>query len=121
MNDKMGKVVENVIKKTESGELEWERVDNTYLRQNPFYYKHVCENDLTVDGINNYVAEYNNGYLFFSKDSEFGSAELAIQPHAKADLTVIEMGMRPQLRTLEATIREELDNPDDFIDSLLEE
>lgn len=121
MNDKMDKVIDNVIKKTKKGELEWERIDKTYFNRNPFYRNHIYENDITVDGINNYMAEYNNGYLFFTKDSDFSSGELAIQPHAKADLTVIEMGMGPQIRALEAIIREELDNPDDFIDSLLEE
>lgn len=38
-----------------------------------------------------------------------------------ANLTVIEAGMAPQLHNLEAVIREKMDNPDDFIDSLLEE
>lgn len=121
MSDKLSKVMDSIIRKTENGELEWERIDKTYFNCNPFYRDHIYENELTIDGINNYMAEYKNGYLFFTKDSDFSSGELAIQPNAKAALTVIEAGMGPQLRTLEAVIKEELDNPDEFIDSLLEE
>lgn len=121
MNDKMSRVIDNVIKKTQRGELEWERIDKTYFNQNPFYRNYIYENELNVDGINNYMAEYNNGYLFFTKDSDFSSRELAIQPHEKSDLTVIGAGMASQLHNLEAVIREKMDNPDDFIDSLLEE
>lgn len=120
MNDKLDRAVEAILQKTQNGIIDWERIDYGYCKENPFYRQHVSERDMAVDGINSYMAEYKEGYIFFTKQADFGYSEIAIQPNPNADITVLATGSTPKLRNLEATIKEELDNPDDFIDSLLE-
>lgn len=119
MADKLEKVVDAIIKKTESGEIEWERMDD-YNSQNPFYRNYISDNCMSFDSMNNYIASYNNGYIFFTNQSDAGYREIAIQPKENADITVLSTGRSQKLKTLEEVIKNELDNPDDFINSLLE-
>lgn len=74
---------------------------------------------MTLDGINSYVASYDEGYIYFTNQVEDGYREIAIQPKRNADITVLSTGRAPKLKNLEETIKNELDNPDDFIESLL--
>ena len=120
MRDKLDQAVEAILEKTQEGRIDWERIDRNYCNKNPFYRQHVIDYDMDVDGINSYMAEYKNGHIFFNKQADFGYSEISIQPNKSADITVLASGMAPNLQKLEASIKEELDNPDDFIDSLLE-
>lgn len=120
MNDKLEQAVDAIISKTESGTIEWERMAE-YKSQNPFYKRYLSDNFMTFDGVNNYMASYNDGYIFFTNQTDDGYREIAIQPHENADITVLSTGRSSKLKTLEEVIKNELDNPDDFINSLLEE
>lgn len=120
MSDKLEKAVDAIIQKTEDGKIEWERTDAGLLRKNPFYYKYISNNEMVEDNVNNYIAPYKDGYIYFTNQVEDGYREIAIQPRANADITVLSTGRSAKLRTLEETIKNELDNPDDFIDSLID-
>ncbi|MBQ9928968.1 MAG: hypothetical protein IJO65_13480 [Lachnospiraceae bacterium] len=121
MSDKLEKAVDAIIQKTEEGKIEWERTDAEMLRKNPFYYNYISNNDMAVDPVNNYVAPYKDGYIYFTNQVEDGYREIAIQPKVNADITVLSTGRSTKLRTLEEIIKNELDNPDDFIESLFDE
>lgn len=119
MNEKFEKAVDAIIKKTENGKIEWERTDIGIYNSNPFFHQYICDNCMEFDGINSYVAPYNNGFIYFTNQTDDGYRELAIQPNNNADITVISTGRSQKLKTLEETIKSDLDNPDDFINSLL--
>lgn len=122
MSDKLDRVVDAIIKKTEDGLLDWERIDGGYCKRNSFYRRYAEDNGLELDGINTYMASYDGGYIFFTNQSQFGYREIAIQPNKGADITTLSTGSAnstPKLSELESIIKEELDNPDDFLDSLL--
>lgn len=119
MNDKLEKVVDAVIDKTEKGKIAWERADINLYNENAFYHKYISNNYMTIDGVNNYVAPYKDGYIYFTNQVDDGYREIAIQPNKNADITVLSTGRSSKLVTLEEVIKNELDNPDDFIDSLL--
>ena len=121
MSDKLDKAVDAVIKKTEDGTISWERIDKDFYNKNSFYHKYVSDNYMMLDGVNNYIAPYNDGYIYFTNQVDDNYREIAIQPNKNADITVLSTGTSSKLRTLEETIKNELDNPDDFINSLLEE
>ncbi len=120
MNNKLAQAVEAVLKKTKVGELEWERIDRNECRENPFFQKYVFDNYIELDGIHNYRAAYNDGYIYFNNSAGEGYREVAIQPKKDADITVLSIGHIPVLEELETEIKYALDNPDEFIDSLLE-
>lgn len=120
MGDKLEKVVDAIINKTESGEIVWERSDIDLFKKNPFYHKYITNNDMTIDGVNNYVASFRDGYIYYTNQTEDGYRELAIQPKKNADITILSTGRQPKLRALEEIITNELDNPDEFIEYLLE-
>jgi len=120
MSDKLEKVVDAIINKTESGEIEWDRMDD-YSSQNSFYKNYISNNYMMFDEVNNYMASYNDGYIFFTNQTEEGYREIAIQPNKNADITVLSTGRSANLKMLEEVIKNKLDNPDDFINSLLEE
>lgn len=119
MNDKFEKALEAIIEKTESGRISWKRTDIELYRTNQFYNQYVKENDMGIDGINNYAAPYGEGYIYFTNQVEDGYRELAIQPNEKACISVLATGKMSKLTVLEETIKNELDNTDDFIDSLI--
>ncbi len=119
MSDKLEKVVEAIINKTESGEIEWERMDD-YNSQNPFFKNYISNNCMMFDAVNNYMASYNDGYIYFTNQTDESYREIAIQPNKNADITVLSTGRSENLKMLEEVIKNELDNPDDFINSLLE-
>lgn len=119
MNDKLEKAVDAVIDKTENGKIAWERVDVELYKKNAFYRKYVSNSDMIVDGVNNYIAPYKDGYIYFTNQVDDGYREIAIQPNKNADITVLSTGRSSKLTILEEVIKNELDNPDDFIDSLL--
>ena len=120
MNDKLERAVDAIIKKTEDGKIDWDRTDIDLWRKNPFYNKYVSNNDMAIDGVNNYIAQYKNGYIYFTNQVEDGYREIAIQPSDNSDITVLSSGTSAKLKSLEAIIKNEIDNPDDFIDSLLD-
>lgn len=120
MSDKLEKAVDAILKKTEENKIQWERTGEGLLKKNPFYYKYIDENCMSVDGVNNYMAPYNNGYIYFTNQITDGYREIAIQPNENADITVLSTGRSEKLKTLEEVIKNELDNPDDFINSLFE-
>ena len=120
MGDKLEKAVDAIIQKTEVGKIEWKRTDEELLRKNPFYYHYMSNSDMAIDGINNYIAPYKEGYIYFTNQVADGYREIAIQPSYNADITVLSTGRSSKLRTLEETIKNELDNPDDFIESLFD-
>lgn len=120
MSDKLEQAVEAIISKTENEMLDWRRVDKKDYDANPFYKQYIQNNQMWLDGINNYVAEYNNGYIYFTNQVEEGYREIAIQPKSNADITVLSTGRNTKLKNLEEVIKDRLDNPDDFIDSLFE-
>ena len=118
MGDKLNKAVDAIVKKTEEGKMDWERTDERMMRKNAFFRKYIDDNGIEFDGMNNYMAEYNQGYIYFSNQSGF--REIAIQPNNNADITILETGLSSNLRKLEELIKDRLDNPDDFINSLFE-
>lgn len=59
-------------------------------------------------------------YIYFTNQVEDGYREIAIRPKDNADITVLSTGRSSKLRTLEETIKSELDNPDAFIESLFD-
>lgn len=120
MGDKLEQAVDAIISKTESGQITWERIDSNLYNRNPFYKRYVSENYMIMDGVNNYVAPYKDGYIFFTNQVNDSYREIAIQPKSNADITVLSTGRSSKLKTLEETIKNELDNPDDFIESLLD-
>lgn len=120
MSDKLEKAVDAIMHKTESGTIAWKRMDDLNS-QNPFYKKYLSDNYMMFDRVNNYMAPYNNGYIFFTNQTDDGYREIAIQPNENADITVLSTGRSQKLKSLEEVIKNELDNPDDFINSLLEE
>lgn len=65
------------------------------------------------------MAPYKEGYIYFTNQVEDGYREIAIQPNKNADITVLSSGNSPKLKTLEETIKNELDDPDDFLDDLI--
>lgn len=115
------KTIEAIINKTKNKIIQWDRIDQNYINRNSFYKKYILDNFVNVDGINQYVASFTNGNIFFSKDSESGYCEVAIQPGPKAAIMPIKSGNSGALRILEEEIKEKIDNPDDFINKLLEE
>lgn len=119
MSDKFEKAVDGIINKTEDGKIEWERSDIDLWRKNAFYNKYISSNDMRIDGINNYVAPYKEGYIYFTNQVEDGYREIAIQPNENADITVLSSGNSPKLKLLEETIKNELDDPDDFLNDLI--
>lgn len=119
MSDKLEKAVDAIIQKTEDGKIEWERSDINLWKKNPFYNRYITENNMGIDGVNNYMAPYKDGYIYFTNQVEDGYREIAIQPNANADITVLSSGNSSKLRTLEETIKSDLDNPDDFLDDLI--
>lgn len=119
MNDKLEKAVDAIISKTENGQIDWARIDNDLCRRNAFYKKYISENYMALDVVNNYVAPYMDGYIYFTNQADSGYREIAIQPNENADITVLSTGRTSKLKTLEEIIKNELDNPDEFIDSLL--
>lgn len=120
MGDKLEKAVDAIIKKTGNGVINWERIDIKEYRSNPFYRKYVDDNYFELDGMNSYMAPYNGGYIFFTNQVNSGYREVAIQPKINADITVLSSGNDSKLKLLESTIKNELDSPDDFIDSLFD-
>lgn len=120
MGDKLEQAVEAIIDKTENEMLDWRRVDKKDYDVNPFYRQYIENNQMCLDGINNYVTEYNNGHIYFTNQVDEGYREIAIQPKANADITVLSTGRNAKLKILEEVIKDQLDNPDDFIDSLFE-
>lgn len=120
MNDKLEKAVDAIVNKTESGKIEWKRMDD-FNSQNPFYRKYLSDNYMAFDKVNNYMAPYNEGYIFFTNQTDEGYREVAVQPKEDSDITVLSTGRSEKLKTLEEVIKNELDNPDDFINSLIEE
>ena len=118
MSDKLEKAVDAIIAKTENGMIQWERKDVEMYKKNPFYKKYISDNYIVLDGINNYVSTYNEGYIYFTNQT--GYREIAIQPKENADLTILSSGSTSKLKSLEEIIKNSLDNPDDFIDSLLD-
>lgn len=119
MNDKLEKAVDAVIDKTEKGKIAWERTDANLYRENAFYHQYVSNSDMRIDGVNNYIAPYGDGYIYFTNQVDDGYREIAIQPNKNADITVLSTGRSSKLLTLEEIIKDKLDSPDDFIDSLL--
>lgn len=119
MNDKLDKAVDAITKKTESGVIEWKRMEN-FNEQNPFYQKYCSDNYMSFDHVNNYMASYKDGYIYFTNQVDENYREIAIQPNENADITVLATGHSSKLKTLEEVIKNELDNPDDFINSLFE-
>lgn len=119
MNDKLEKAVDAIMRKTESGTIEWKRMED-YSTQNPFYKKYLLDNYMTFDMVNNYMAPYNDGYIYFTNQTDEEYREIAIQPNENSNITVLSTGRSQKLKTLEEIIKNELDNPDDFINSLLE-
>lgn len=61
------------------------------------------------------------GDIFFYNQTDEGYREVAIQPKENSDITVLSTGRSEKLKTLEEVIKSELDDPDDFINSLIEE
>lgn len=118
MSDKLEKAVEAIVAKTEDGKIQWERKNEEVYRKNPFYRKYVSEHFITLDGISDYVAPYKEGYIYLSNQS--GYREIAIQPNDNADITVLSAEPGGKLKRLEDVIKNNLDNPDDFIDSLFD-
>lgn len=119
MNDKLEKAVDGILKKTENGKIDWERSSIDLFQENPFYKKYITDHDMVIDGVNNYVAPYKNGYIYFTNQVADGYSEIAIQPNEKADITILSSGNSSQLETLEETIKNNLDNPDDFLNDLI--
>ena len=119
MSDKLEKAVDAIIDKTENGQISWERIDTNWYNKNAFYKNYISENYMALDVINNYVASYNEGYIYFSNQLHDGYREVAIQPNKNADITILSTGRTSKLKTLEEIIKGKLDNPDEFIDSLL--
>lgn len=119
MSDKLEKAVDAIIDKTENGQISWERIDTNWYNKNAFYKNYISENYMALDVINNYVASYNEGYIYFSNQLNDGYREVAIQPNKNADITILSTGRTSKLKTLEEIIKGKLDNPDEFIDSLL--
>lgn len=119
MSNKFEKAVDAIIQKTGDGKIEWKRTDINLWRENAFYNKYITDNEMAIDGVNNYMAPYKDGYIYFTNQVEDRYREIAIQPNANADITVLASGNSTKLRTLEDTIKSVLDNPDDFLDDLI--
>lgn len=75
---------------------------------------------MTVDFVNHYMAPYKDGYIYFTNQVDDGYREIAVQPRANAGITVLATGRSSKLRILEDAIKSELDDPDDFIESLID-
>ena len=119
MDNKFERVLEAIIDKTESGNILWKRTDTELYRTNPFYSQYIRDNDMGIDGINNYSASYGEGYIYFTNQVEDGYRELAVQPNKTACVSVLATGRVPKLTVLEDKIKNKLDNTDDFIDSII--
>ena len=120
MDNKFAQAVDAVIKKTEENKLVWERVGTEFYQNNPFFRKYIQDNYILLDGINNYMALYKEGYIYFNNSEGGGYREIAIQPKEGADVTVLSMGRVNSLEKLENAIKSKLDNPDEFINSLID-
>ena len=120
MSDKLEKAVDAIIKKTEEGSIKWERNSADLMKKNLFYGKYILKNDMEIDYVNNYFAPYKDGYIFFTNQVNYGYREIAIQPKQDADITVLSTGRSDKLRALELMIKNKLDDPDDFIESLFD-
>ena len=120
MTDKLDKAVEAITLKTKNNKIEWERMTGSLSTQNVFYKQYILDGGFEYDGINCYVAHFKDGYIYFNNSSSDEYKELAIQPSSKSDITVLAFGSK-KLKELENSIKNTLDNPDDFIDSLLNE
>lgn len=118
MSEKLEKAVDAIIKKTEEGQILWDRVDANICKNNPFYLQYINENFMDFDLVNNYVAPYNDGYIYFTNQTFSDYREIAIQPKSNASITVLSTGRSSKLKGLEENIKDELDNPDEFIESL---
>ena len=121
MSDKLEKAVDAIIEKSKDGRISWERTDKEYYKKNPFYFQYIQENVMGIDGINSYTASYGDGYIYFTNQVEDGYKEIAIQPNKNACLSILSTGRSAKLTALEETIKNELDNTDDFIASLIDE
>lgn len=120
MSDKLDKVVDAISAKTNNNDIEWDRMKGSFEKQNPFYRQYIMDNYFNYDGMNCYVAEYNNGYIYYTKSPNDKYGELSIQPSEDTDLTILaSSGSNKKLEELENTIKNKIDNPDDFINSLL--
>ncbi len=120
MSEKLEKAVDAIISKTEKGQISWNRIDANILKNNPFYKQYISENYMELDLINNYVAPYNGGYIYFTNQTFSDYREIAIQPKENASITVLSTGRSVKLKMLEENIKNELDNPDEFIESLID-
>ena len=72
-----------------------------------------------MDTVNCYQADYNNGVIYYTNQIYDGFRELDVQPEADKAITKVSKDYR-QLSYLEDAIRKQIDNPEDFLSSLLE-
>lgn len=115
------KLISAIKEKTENKILGWERITQDDFRNNPFLYKHFSDNDMAFDVINSYKASYNKGEIYFTNQEFDSYRQVFVQPDIGKAVTVLEQGNNSLLCDLENDIKEQIDNPNDFLQSLLED
>lgn len=119
--EKSKKLVSAIKEKTENDKIGWERITQDDFRNNPFLYKHFSDNDMAFDILNSYKASYNKGEIYFTNQEYDSYRQVFVQPDCGKAVTVLEQGNNTLLRELENDIKAQIDNPDEFLDSLLED
>ena len=74
---------------------------------------------MAMDTVNCYQTNYNNGVIYYTNQIYDGFRELDVQPEADKAITKVSKDYL-QLSFLEEAIRKQIDNPEDFLSSLLE-
>ena len=119
--EKYIKVVSAIKEKTENKKIEWMRIEKNDFENNPFLYRHFSDNDMAFDVYNSYKASYNKGTIYFTNQEYDSYRQVSIQPEEGKAFTVLDQGNDELLQELEKDIKAQVDNPDDFLDSLLDD
>lgn len=117
--ERENKLINVIIEKTTNSSLVWRRIQKVDFDSNIFLRRYYSDNNMAMDTVNCYQADYNNGVIYYTNQIYDGFRELDVQPEADKAITKVSKDYR-QLSYLEDAIRKQIDNPEDFLSSLLE-
>ena len=118
-SERENKLINVIIEKTTNSSLVWRRIQKVDFDSNIFLRRYYSDNNMAMDTVNCYQTNYNNGVIYYTNQIYDGFRELDVQPEADKAITKVSKDYL-QLSFLEEAIRKQIDNPEDFLSSLLE-
>lgn len=112
--NKNQKILDSIIKKTKAQKMEWNRITYQDL-MNPFLQSVVDCADL--NRLDSFKCAYKDGFIYLLCDIMY---YLFIQPGPHKALTQLDIP-QSKIAQLRNIIRDNIDNIDSFVDSLLDE